>query len=118
MARKRKAKQKVMDPVTQEIYDLLHGNNSDVAVDVVTAEYKVLVEVLNDAVPEAILDVTKLPPILDTSKLPPLDVVEVECPPVEVKETVVVKVEEVKQQQIYTDPSLKKLFDLIEEFCK
>ena len=74
MARKRKeVKQKVMDPVTQEIYDLLHGNNSDVAVDVVTAEYKV----------EAILDVTKLPPILDTSKLPPLDVVE--CPPVEVE---------------------------------
>ena len=75
MARKRKeVKQKVMDPVTQEIYDLLHGNNSD-AVDVVTAEYKV----------EAILDVTKLPPILDTSKLPPLDVVEVECPPLEVE---------------------------------
>ena len=109
MARKRKAKQKVIDPVTQEIYDLLHGNNSDVAVDVVTAEYKVLVEVLNDAVPEAILDVTKLPPILDTSKLPPLNVVE--CPPVEVKETVVVK-------QMYSDTSLKKLFDLIEEFCK
>ena len=108
MARKRKAKQKVIDPVTQEIYDLLHGNNSDVAVDVVTAEYKVLVEVLNDAVPEAILDVTKLPP-LDTSKLPPLNVVE--CPPVEVKETVVVK-------QMYSDTSLKKLFDLIEEFCK
>ena len=109
MARKRKAKQKVMDPVTQEIYDLLHGNNSDVAVDVVTAEYKVLVEVLNDVVPEVILDVTKLPPILDTSKLPPLNVVE--CPPVEVKETVVVK-------QMYSDTSLKKLFDLIEEFCK
>ena len=84
MARKRKeVKQKVMDPVTQEIYDLLHGNNSDVAVDVVTAEYKVLVEVLNDVVPEVILDVTKLPPILDTSKLPPLNVVE--CPPVEVE---------------------------------
>lgn len=43
MARKRKAKQKV-DPVTQEIIDLLHGNNSDVAVDVVTAEYKVQVQ--------------------------------------------------------------------------
>ena len=112
MARKRKeVKQKVMDPVTQEIYDLLHGNNSDVAVDVVTAEYKVLVEVLNDVVPEAILDVTKLPPILDTSKLPPLDVVEVECPTLEVKETVVVK-------QMCSDSSLKKLFDLIEEFCK
>ena len=83
MVRKRKAvKQKEMDPVTQEIYDLLHGNNSDVAVDVVTAEYKVLVEVLNDAVPEAILDVTKLPPILDTSKLPSLDEVDVERPSV------------------------------------
>ena len=115
MARKRKeVKQKVMDPITEELYHLLHGSKEDgekdselkgeTTVDVVTAEYKVLEleEVLNDAVPEAILDV---------SKLPPLDVVEVECPPVEVKETVVVK-------QMYSDTSLKKLFDLIEEFCK
>ena len=29
MARKRKAKQKVMDPVTQEIYDLLHGKTPE-----------------------------------------------------------------------------------------
>ena len=69
MARKRKAvKQKEMDPVTQEIYDLLHDNNNNIAVEVVTAEYEI---------PTPYIDVTKLPPVLDTSKLPSLEEVEV-----------------------------------------
>ena len=104
MARKRKAvKQKEMDPVTQEIYDLLHDNNNNIAVEVVTAEYEI---------PTPYIDVTKLPPVLDTSKLPSLEEVEV------VEEADVVEVPSVIETPLYTDPSLKQLFDLIEEFCK
>ena len=106
MARNRTRNQRKLrvDPVTEELRELL--KETPPAVEVVTAGYEI------QEVPETTLDASKLPPILDTSKLPSLEEVEV------VEEVDVVEAPSVIETPLYTDPSLKQLFDLIEEFCK
>ena len=105
MARNRTRNQRKLrvDPVTEELRELL--KETPPAVEVVTAGYEI------QEVPETILDVSKLPPILDVSKLPLLE--EQVVTPVVNSIPVTPKVEIPK----YTDTSLKKLFDLIEQFC-
>ena len=95
--RTRKQRKSHVDPVTEELRELLKETPPSPVVEVVTAEYKI------QEVPETILDASKLSYLEEVGVVEEVDVVEAPS---------------VIETPLYTDPSLKQLFDLIEEFCK